>query len=204
MVYMDKQPVGRSPISTSFLYHGVREFEVVADGYRTERVKRNLAPRWYEIPPLDFVSETLWPGEIRDERVIDIQMVPYQAPSGQELQTRADVFRLQASQGLATTLPPVSGELLPSEGAGIPVAPDYSPSDLPGANFPTNSLPLESVPLPGSVSGNGFADQPGPTIVLPPAEPMVTPSPAPPAGTWLPQRIPEVGGGYRVPMGPGQ
>ena len=141
MAYVGKQPVGRTPISTDLTYYGKREIEVVADNYRTERVVRNLAPPWYQIPPLDFISETLWPWEIRDERVVDIQMVPYQAPASEVLQARADGFRLQASQGVATPIPNIApgatGSLpgLGAPAAEIPVAPDFTP-DLSPSDFP--------------------------------------------------------------------
>ena len=61
-VYVDRQYIGLSPISSSFTYYGTRHIEVIANGYRTEKVLRNLNPPWYQLPPLDFISETLWPG----------------------------------------------------------------------------------------------------------------------------------------------
>jgi hypothetical protein len=168
MVYVDKQPIGKSPISTSFIYYGTREVEVVADGYRTEKILRKIKPPWYQIPPLDFVSETLWPWELRDERVLDIAMVPSQVPASEELQGRAEGMRLQASQEMATSLPVV----------------DQAPIEsLPPAG-PNPVLPQPAVPA-----------APRAPAVLPPSQVL---PPAQPLGGWLPQRIPEVGGSYRV------
>lgn len=119
MVYVDKQPIGMSPISTSVTYYGTREIEVVGDGYRTEKVLRTFKPPWYQWPGLDFISETLWPWEIRDERVVDMTLVPYQAPTSEELQARGDGLRVQASQGVGVPLPPT--QVQPP--ASVPIAP---------------------------------------------------------------------------------
>jgi hypothetical protein len=40
MVYVDKQPIGLTPVSTNFTYYGTRNIEVVRDGYRTEKFLR--------------------------------------------------------------------------------------------------------------------------------------------------------------------
>ncbi len=115
-VYVDKKFIGSSPISTSFTYYGTREIEVVRDGFRTEKIFKKIPPPWYQIPPIDFVSEVLWPQEIRDERVVDITMVPQEMPASEVLQARAEEFRIQSSQGLITANPAVvkaDGDILP-------------------------------------------------------------------------------------------
>ena len=38
MAYIDKQPIGLTPVSTNFTYYGTRSIEIVRDGYRTERL----------------------------------------------------------------------------------------------------------------------------------------------------------------------
>lgn len=195
-VYVDHQLVGKTPISTSFLYYGKREIEVVADGYRTEKVVRNLSPPWYQIPPLDFISETLWPWEIRDERIIDITMIPHQAPSSEELLARGESLRLQASQGITTTLPPTM--------AG---APDFRDQTvIPGGLIPRSLEPTR--PIDPTFSPN----YPQTGVFPPGTNPMVNPSTVLPQardafgniirpGGQPPTRIPETGilpgGGYR-------
>ena len=76
IVSVDNQVIGTTPAATSFIYYGTREFRIEKDGYRTETIRRRFNPPWYQLPGLDFVSETLWPGEIRDERIIDVELVP--------------------------------------------------------------------------------------------------------------------------------
>ena len=106
MVHIDKQPIGLTPVSTSFIFWGKRDFEVSRDGYRTERFLRKFSPPWYEIPPLDFFSETLWPFEKRDEHIVDLQLTPEPIVPNDALIASAERLRLQASQGVAVSPPP--------------------------------------------------------------------------------------------------
>jgi len=71
-VAVDNQVIGTSPAASSFTYYGTREFRIEKDGYRTETLRRELRPPWYQWPGLDFITETLVPWEIRDERIIDV------------------------------------------------------------------------------------------------------------------------------------
>lgn len=106
MVYVDRQYIGLSPVSTNYTYYGTRNFEIVRDGYRTEKFLRKFNPPWYAIPPLDFVTETLWPYETRDERIIDVQLSPEQAVPNDALIASGEQLRLQAGQGIAVSPPP--------------------------------------------------------------------------------------------------
>ena len=146
MVYMDKQPVGLTPVSTGFTYYGTRNIEIVKDGYRTERFLRKIHPPWYEIPPIDFVADTLWPFESRDERVIDVELTPELDVPKEALIASGEQLRLQAGQGMAVSPPPTLTQTTP------PIAPPTTPI-------------LTPVP-------NGLVPPPGP---LPPGYPMGAP-----------------------------
>jgi hypothetical protein len=113
MVYVDRKPIGLSPASTNYVYYGTRNFEIVRDGYRTERFLRRFNPPWYAIPPLDFVSESLWPFEKRDERIIDVQLTPTPSVSNDALIASGEQLRLQAGQGVAVPPPPPAVNNLP-------------------------------------------------------------------------------------------
>lgn len=143
-VYVDKQYIGMSPTATSTIYYGTREIEVVRDGYRTEKVMRTFNPPWYQLPPLDFVSETLWPRKIRDERIIDVTMVPQQVMTSEQLQSRASSLRLQAAQGVATPLPPTIGtSSLPGNATqpAVPIDPTFQTQPAPIVTSPTPVYP---------------------------------------------------------------
>lgn len=113
MAYIDKQPIGLTPVSTSFTYYGTRNFELVRDGYRPERFLRKISPPWYAIPPLDFFTETLWPFEQRDERIIDVQLTPAPVVSAEALIEGGEQLRLQSSQGIASAAPPTRTPSVP-------------------------------------------------------------------------------------------
>jgi len=103
VVSVDNQTIGTTPAATSFTYYGTREIRVEKEGYKTESIKRRINPPWYEAPVLDFFSESLWPWEIRDERIIDVQLVPETIePTGEVLQ-RADDLRRQSRAGVVTS-----------------------------------------------------------------------------------------------------
>lgn len=101
-VSVDNQVIGTSPAASSFVYYGTREFRIEKDGYRTETIRRRLNPPWYEFPGLDFVSETLWPGELRDERIIDVQLVPQTIEPTDDVMGRAESLRNQSRSGVIT------------------------------------------------------------------------------------------------------
>jgi hypothetical protein len=129
LVYVDRQLIGPSPASTSFVYWGTRHIEVVGDGYRTEKVLRTFHPPWYQIPPFDFITETLVPWEIRAQRVVDITMVPESAVPPEELIARADELRTQAAAGIAVPITRTQGP------ADVPVVPVLPPTAIPAVPF---------------------------------------------------------------------
>ncbi len=155
-VYVDRQLIGTSPASSSFTYYGTRHIEVVADGFRTEKVLRKISPPWYQFPPLDFITETIWPWEIRDERIIDVTMVPAQPLPAEELTTRANTLRLQAQQGLATSLPPPVAPtepfVMPPElnqpvpPTSRPVLPPWRPGQFLRGFLQPGGEPVQSIP----------------------------------------------------------
>ena len=101
-VSVDNQVIGTSPAASSFVYYGTREFRIEKDGYRTETVRKRFNPPWYQFPGLDFVTETLWPGEIRDERIIDVELVPKVLEPATDVVQRADSLRTQSRTGIVT------------------------------------------------------------------------------------------------------
>jgi len=103
VVSVDNQQIGTTPAASSFTYYGTREVRIEKDGFRTETIKRRINPPWYQAPGLDFITETLWPWEIRDERIIDVQLVPETIEPTSEVLQRADQLRGQSRAGLVTS-----------------------------------------------------------------------------------------------------
>ena len=109
LVYIDDQEIGFTPVSTPFTYYGTRKIQLMKDGYETITVKQKFRPPWYQIPPLDFISENFWPREIRDERIVDFQLFPQQIVPTEKLRQRAENLRSNSQQGIYTPLATAPG-----------------------------------------------------------------------------------------------
>lgn len=179
-VYVDDQEIGRTPVSTDFTYYGKRNIRLVKDGFETLTVKQSVWAPWYEWPGLEFISENLWPWEIRDERAFDYQMQPAMVVPSQMLLGRAE--ELRRSQVVAPVAAPV---------VAAP-APGVSPAPAPTSPF-TIPAPQPSPQTPQYV--------PPPAVLnYPPSEPA--PNLAPPTGSVPPTHFPGDFGGRPVPAMP--
>ena len=105
VVYVNNQYIGATPVDLPFQYYGTYRFTFVADGYETLTVDECVRPPWYEYFPLEFLSECLWPGVVRDLRSIHKPMQPMQMPSPEEIRARAEQLRAQG-QSIGVPLPP--------------------------------------------------------------------------------------------------
>ena len=93
LVFVDGQEIGRTPVATPFTYYGTRNFRLVKDGFETISVNQPFRTPWYQVPGIDFVTENLVPGEIRDERVVDFELVPKAAVSAGDVLLHAEQLR---------------------------------------------------------------------------------------------------------------
>ncbi len=105
LVFIDDQRIGVTPVSTSFTYYGTRKIQLFKDGFETQTIKQRFFPPWYEFPPLDFISENLWPGEVRDERVLEFDLPPQAVVPNEQLVQRAESLRSNTQLGHLTPLP---------------------------------------------------------------------------------------------------
>jgi hypothetical protein len=145
VAFVDEQRIGVTPVSTPFVYYGTRNIRLVKDGFETLAVKQPFRVPWYEFPPLDFVVENLWPHEVRDERVVEFDLIPQQVVPNEKLLDRGEMLRGNAQAGHVTPLwiPPAEQIPLPAE--QIPAPP---------AEPPANQLPPPPV-------GSGLMLTPG-------------------------------------------
>jgi hypothetical protein len=149
-VYVDDIEIGATPVSTYYTYYAARKITLIKDGYRTETTYHRILPPWYEIPPLDLVSENFWPYEVRDERIVDFQLVPQENVPLDELLGRAEALRGNARAG--TVSPLVPGQQIQPPPEQLP-----PPIGLPGQGLPDNApLPY---PLPPGATGQ--SSEPG-------------------------------------------
>ncbi|MBN1588863.1 MAG: PEGA domain-containing protein [Pirellulales bacterium] len=160
MVYVDDYDVGTTPVSANFTYYGTRKIRLVKDGYETLTVMQPMPTPWYEIPPLDFFTENLLPGELRDRRVFTYQLRPQMVVQAEHLIGRAEQLRARGQMPVATAPPVFSG-----------------PSPL---NATPSAGPLESIPTPQAQPPQSYPESMQP--FSPNARPMQPAQPQNPPG----------------------
>ncbi len=103
LVYIDDRLVGESPVTIPFTYYGTRKIMIEKRDddeklthERTTAFEKIKAPV-YEIFPLDFVSELVWPRELKDEHILTYDLVELEPLTTKERQkkvlTNADELR---------------------------------------------------------------------------------------------------------------
>lgn len=174
LVFVDNQQIGTTPCSVDFTYYGTREIRLVKPGYETLTVNQPIPMPWYQIPPVDFVSENLWPAQVEDHRTVAFNLQPQIIVPTEQLIERGNQLRQET---LGTTSAAVS--------PGIPTPPLTPPPSLGPTPTPVigpTPLPPVGTPLPQTSPPSTFA----PTQ-LPNAQPAPFAAPtlpvAPPAGT---------------------
>ncbi len=170
MVYVDNQPIGTTPCATSFVYYGTREIRLVKPGYETLTVKQPIPAPWYEIPPIDFLSENVAPSEIQDFRTVTYNLSPQIIVPTDQLVARGEQLRSATQQGavlpagaeVAPGSPLLNPPTITSPAVGIPgpllAPPSWAPEPVsPGILVPTTpgrsvlppgGRPLEPLPAP--------------------------------------------------------
>lgn len=202
LVYVDDYEIGTTPIATNFTYYGTRKIRLVKDGYETMTIMQDVPPPWYQIPPLDFFSENLVPGEIRDYHTFTYQLRPQAVVPTEQLLGRAESFRGEAQSVSASATTPHGPAPLP--GGSAPYGPGF-PDSGPAGPAPPGPGPAGPGPYgPGGSASPGPVSPPGGIQYQgPPAETVPTPSPTPAPGSNL-QPLPEGTGGYPVHPLPGE
>ena len=108
LVTVDRQPIGHTPVAFPITFYGTREIQLEMDGFQTKKVKHRVDAPWYQIPPLDFITDNFWPREIRDDRVVDFELTPKTTVDENILLERAGQLRGNVYRGLIT--PPLAHE----------------------------------------------------------------------------------------------
>ena len=134
LVYVDDYEIGTTPVSTDFTYYGTRKIRLVKDGYETLTVMQPIPSPWYQVPPIDFITENFVPGQIRDQRILDYQLKPQMVVPTDQLLSRAEGLRhnnLVIPAGATMSQP---GGVAPLSQPGAPtVMPGTLPGTMPNA-----------------------------------------------------------------------
>ena len=115
-VFINDTELGQTPLAVHFPYYGTHEIRLVREGYQTLSVEQPVPAPWYEVPPLDLVSENFIPRELRDHRSFHYDLVPRTMVPQRELIGRAEEFRRRHQHGQTAVPvgPPPATPLFPS------------------------------------------------------------------------------------------
>jgi hypothetical protein len=99
LVYLNDQEVGRTPVSVPFTWYGDYDVMIRKPGYQTLQTHARLHPPWYQVPPLDLISEALVPFTVHDTRQLAYTLEPQHYPTTQEVLERAVSLRERTLYG---------------------------------------------------------------------------------------------------------
>lgn len=130
-MYVDNQKIGTTPCSVDFTYYGTREIRLVKSGFETLTVNQPIPTPWYQIPPLDFVSDNFALRKIRDNRTVSFNLQPQLMIPVEEVIRRGEELRGRSQSG--PVIPASTGSIppLPQEGVPTTGSPFMGPSQLP-------------------------------------------------------------------------
>jgi hypothetical protein len=174
LAYVDNYEIGTTPCSTDYTFYGTRQIRLVKDGYETLVVNQPLPPPWYQIPPLDFFSETLLPNELRDERTLSYQLTQQVLVPTDHLLARAENLRRgHVVVPAAAAAPPTGAAPETSVPAAPPVSAPQSSTIFPPPAFPpaTPQQPAgqrPSEPLPSTPRVETLPQVPQPPVYADP------------------------------------
>ncbi len=96
LVFLNDQEVGRSTVTSDFLWYGDYDVVIRKEGFATLSTHWDIKAPWYQMVPLDFFAEVLWPGSIHDRHSRHFILKPAQYPTAKELIERAEQTRERA------------------------------------------------------------------------------------------------------------
>lgn len=101
LVEVDGERIGLTPASMDFTYYGTREVTVSHPGYETKTIQQPVNPPFYQVFPLDFISNHFLPFHVTDRHEINVHLEPkrIRIDDDAELINRGRNIRSQAEVG---------------------------------------------------------------------------------------------------------
>ena len=96
MVFLNDQEVGVTPVSTDFTWYGDYDVVLRKDGFETLHTQVMVKTPWYQVPPIDFFADVLWPWQIHDQHFARFTLNPWVAPEQEQVVQRAKELRDRA------------------------------------------------------------------------------------------------------------
>jgi hypothetical protein len=69
-VYLDGEKVGTTPCDIPYIWYGTRDLILELRGYTLIREQVTLSPPWWQIIPLDLITDIVIPFTIRDRMAV--------------------------------------------------------------------------------------------------------------------------------------
>lgn len=95
-VYLDGKLAGKTPYSEKFIFYGTRGLLLRRDGYTPAEQLVPIRAPWYQIIPLDFIFEFVWPGDLKDLHEVRVTLEPLQEVDAESLIEKAKLWRANA------------------------------------------------------------------------------------------------------------
>jgi hypothetical protein len=98
-VLLEGEEIGYTPASVDFTHYGTREITLIKDGYETLTTLQKVKTPWYQVPPLDFVSDNLLPFRVTNRHEFTYKLHPKRILPTQDILQRANTLRSDAQVG---------------------------------------------------------------------------------------------------------
>ncbi|MHC5110592.1 MAG: PEGA domain-containing protein [Planctomycetota bacterium] len=105
LVFLNDQEIGKSEVSTDFLWYGDYDVVIRKEGYTTLKTNWLIEEPWYQVVPIDFFFEVLWPVTIHDVHTKHFALTEAATPTSDELIERANAVRDEAMIAIPSTSP---------------------------------------------------------------------------------------------------
>ncbi len=98
-VWIGERQIGYTPASFDIDWYGTEEVTLQADGFEVETQYVKIPTPWYQVPPLDFISDNFLLTRVKDQHDVTIKMRPRVASPSNELLDRGNALRSEAQLG---------------------------------------------------------------------------------------------------------
>ena len=105
-VQVDGEEIGFTPTAIDYTYYGTREISLQKAGYKTLTTPVKLSTPWYQVFPLEFITDNFALTKINDRRQVTYTLTPEQIEPRELLEERADNLR---SDALRAEMPAAAG-----------------------------------------------------------------------------------------------
>lgn len=97
-VYLDGEKVGTTPCEIPYLWYGTRDLILELRGFTLVRQQVTLNPPWWQITPLDFVTDVVVPITLHDRMSVSytLDTAPVTRQEVDAVLERADELRKKA------------------------------------------------------------------------------------------------------------